>query len=45
MPANMINAPVGSIFEVTGRSNATVNAGPIPGRTPIAVPSVTPMMA
>ena len=43
MPANMISAPVGSSFTVNGSSIATVSAGPTPGSTPIAVPSVTPM--
>ena len=43
MPANMISAPVGSSFTVSGSSIATVSAGPTPGSTPIAVPSVTPM--
>src|SRR5262245_1042437 len=38
----MISAPVGSRFAVAGSSNAIVNAGPTPGSTPIAVPSVTP---
>src|SRR5512137_1704178 len=42
MPANMISAPVGSILVVSGSSMATVSAGPTPGSTPIAVPSVTP---
>src|SRR5688572_1723828 len=43
MPANMISAPVGSSFTVSGSSIATVSAGPTPGRTPTNVPSVTPM--
>src|SRR4249920_2134530 len=42
MPANMISAPVGSRLAVAGNSRAIVSAGPTPGRTPIAVPSVTP---
>src|SRR5688572_1580651 len=45
MPANMMNAAVGSSEYVTGRSSATVSAGPIPGNTPTAVPSVTPASA
>src|SRR5688572_19992705 len=45
MPANMMNAVVGSSVNVTGRSNATVMAGPMPGRTPTAVPSRTPSRA
>src|SRR5688572_18587373 len=43
MPANMISAPVGSSFTVSGSSIATVSAGPTPGSTPTKVPSVTPM--
>src|SRR6185503_11417647 len=43
MPANMISAPVGSSFAVSGSSIATVSAGPTPGSTPTNVPSVTPM--
>src|SRR5687768_16099203 len=43
MPANMISAPVGSSFTVSGSSIATVSAGPTPGSTPTNVPSVTPM--
>src|SRR6185503_2940698 len=43
MPANMISAPVGSSLMVSGRSIATVSAGPTPGSTPTKVPSVTPM--
>src|SRR5687768_2996404 len=42
MPANMMSAPVGSSFTVSGRSIATVRAGPTPGSTPTNVPSVTP---
>ena len=44
-PANMMNAPVGSSPYVTGSSSATAIAGPMPGRTPIAVPSSTPIAA
>src|SRR5687768_10072480 len=43
MPANMMSAPVGSSFVVSGSSIATVSAGPTPGRTPTSVPNVTPM--
>src|SRR5688572_1833441 len=43
MPANMMSAPVGSSFTVSGSSIATVSAGPTPGSTPTNVPSVTPM--
>src|SRR4051812_39529905 len=42
MPANRIKAAVGSTLKVMGRSSAIVNAGPRPGSTPIAVPSVVP---
>src|SRR5687767_11407164 len=38
----MMKAPVGSRCAVTGSSNAMVRAGPMPGRMPMAVPSVTP---
>ena len=45
MPPNMMKAPTGSSLPVIGSSIATVNAGPIPGSTPTAVPSVTPISA
>jgi hypothetical protein len=45
MPANMMSEPAGSSLKVTGSSSATVSAGPIPGSTPTAVPSSTPMSA
>ena len=45
MPANMMKALVGSRLKVTGRRIATVSAGPIPGSTPTAVPTVTPAKA
>src|SRR5829696_1302099 len=46
MPANMMNAPVGSSkLNVSGSSNAIVSAGPMPGSTPTNVPSSTPMAA
>src|SRR5215510_10691048 len=38
----MMKAPVGSRCAVTGSSSAMVSAGPMPGRMPMAVPSVTP---
>src|SRR6187397_2913895 len=41
----MMNALTGSRVNVTGSRTATVIAGPIPGRTPTAVPSVTPANA
>src|SRR6188474_819738 len=45
MPANMMNAALGLTLYVTGSSSATVMAGPIPGSTPTAVPSSTPITA
>src|SRR6476659_10943842 len=45
MPANMMNAALGLTLYVTGSSSATVIAGPMPGRTPTAVPSSTPITA
>src|SRR3954468_5308600 len=42
MPANKIKAEAGSTLKVIGSSSAIVSAGPRPGRTPIAVPSVVP---
>ena len=38
-----MSAAVGFIPKVSGTSMATVVTGPIPGRTPIAVPTTTPM--
>src|SRR5688500_13351835 len=38
----MMKAEVGSSPYVTGSRSATVRAGPMPGSTPIAVPTVTP---
>src|SRR6478735_4340434 len=42
MPAKRMKAAVGSTLKVIGRRSAMVSAGPSPGRTPIAVPSVVP---
>src|SRR5215510_4879238 len=42
MPANKMKAAVGSTLNVMGRRSAMVSAGPSPGNTPIAVPSVVP---
>src|SRR5262245_52551961 len=42
MPAKRMNAAVGSTLKVIGNSKAMVSAGPSPGRTPMAVPSVVP---
>ena len=41
----MMNALTGSRLNVMGSSSATVRAGPMPGSTPTAVPSVTPPKA
>jgi hypothetical protein len=45
MPANMISALVTSRPRVSGSRRATAMAGPMPGRTPMAVPSSTPSRA
>src|SRR4051794_2535907 len=45
MPANMIINAVGSTCEVRGSSIATVSAGPMPGSTPTAVPTMQPTKA
>src|SRR3981081_4526187 len=42
MPAKRMKAAVGSTLKVIGKRSAMVSAGPSPGRTPIAVPSVVP---
>src|SRR5262245_62428930 len=42
MPAKRIKAEVGSTLKVIGSRSAMVSAGPSPGSTPIAVPSVVP---
>src|SRR5215470_13569575 len=42
MPANRMKAAVGSTLKVIGRRSAMVSAGPRPGSTPMAVPSVVP---
>ena len=42
MPANMINAAIGETLKVIGISIAIVASGPMPGRTPISVPSRQP---
>src|SRR5687768_18618216 len=41
----MISALAGSNLAVTGSRSASVSAGPMPGSTPTAVPSITPMKA
>src|SRR6266478_4942131 len=45
MPASMISAPTGSKLKVIGRSMVMVAMGPIPGSTPISVPTMHPMKA
>src|SRR6476659_8943558 len=45
MPANMIIDAVGSTCAVSGSSIATVSAGPMPGSTPTAVPTMQPTKA
>src|SRR5262245_29047810 len=42
MPAKRMKAEVGSTLNVIGSRSAIVSAGPSPGNTPIAVPSVVP---
>ena len=39
MPASMISADTGSSVKVNGSSMAMVGTGPMPGSTPISVPS------
>src|SRR3954469_24257933 len=43
MPASMMRADTGARLNVIGRSIAIVATGPMPGSTPIGVPSITPM--
>src|SRR6266540_3538678 len=45
MPASMIRPPIGSRWKVSGSSIAMVAIGPIPGRTPIKVPTRQPISA
>src|SRR5215813_13507741 len=45
MPASMIRAPTVSKLNVIGRSMVMVAIGPIPGSTPISVPTMHPMRA
>src|SRR6266702_1337383 len=42
MPASMISAPTGGSPKVIGSSMAMVATGPIPGSTPISVPTSAP---
>src|SRR3712207_4729769 len=41
----MMKAEVGATCTVTGRRSAMVSAGPMPGSTPMAVPSAAPTKA
>src|SRR5690349_16332460 len=43
MPASMISAPTGGSPKVTGSSMVMVAMGPMPGSTPISVPTRQPM--
>src|SRR4051812_23148838 len=43
MPASMMSAVMGDRLKVTGRSIAIVATGPMPGSTPMSVPSSTPI--
>jgi hypothetical protein len=45
MPASMISADTGGSAYVAGSSIAMVATGPMPGSTPISVPSRQPMKA
>jgi hypothetical protein len=42
MPASMISAATGGTLKVNGNSIEMVANGPMPGSTPINVPTVTP---
>ena len=43
MPASMISAPTGGRPKVIGSSIAIVASGPMPGSTPISVPTSAPI--
>src|ERR1700749_2117595 len=45
MPANMIRPDTGSRWKVSGNSIAMVAIGPMPGSTPIKVPTMAPRNA
>src|SRR5215471_10251960 len=45
MPASMISEAVGGRWKVIGSSMAMVATGPMPGNTPISVPSMQPSNA
>src|SRR6185436_4108815 len=45
MPDSMIRPPTGSSLKVSGSSIAMVAIGPMPGSTPISVPTMAPMKA
>ena len=42
MPASMMSADTGGSTNVAGRSIEMVAIGPMPGSTPMSVPSITP---
>jgi hypothetical protein len=42
MPANNTNIAVAGTLKVSGSKSAIVKAGPIPGKTPISVPTKQP---
>ncbi|MHC2483064.1 hypothetical protein ACVIKP_004855 [Rhizobium leguminosarum] len=43
MPASMMSEETGSSWKVIGKSMAIVAVAPMPGSTPISVPSSTPI--
>src|SRR6516164_1988793 len=43
MPASMMSAPTGATLKVIGNRIAMVPSGPMPGSTPISVPTDTPI--
>src|ERR1044071_7442549 len=45
MPASMISAAVGGRWKVIGSNMAMVATGPMPGSTPISVPTMQPKNA
>jgi hypothetical protein len=43
MPASMMMPSMGDRWKVIGSNSPMVASGPMPGRTPMKVPKVTPM--
>src|SRR5689334_5613884 len=43
MPASMMSEPTGSVWKVIGNRMAMVASGPMPGSTPIRVPTKQPI--